>query len=156
GYFAPAKIPHLIEAFKERLRDLGYIEGKNLQFDFRFAEGQSGKLDELAADLVRAKPDVIVTFSTPPTLAGKRATNAIPVVMAGVGDPVRAGIVASLSRPGGNVTGVTVYGPELSGKRLAVLKETVRGVARVGVIGNGGNPFNQLLWEDTGSAGREL
>jgi len=86
----------------------------------------------------------------------KRATSTIPVVMAGTGDPVRAGLVASLSRPGGNVTGVTVYGPELSRKRLEVLKESVRGVARVGVLGNGENPFNQLLWEDTRSAGPAL
>jgi len=156
GYFAPVKIQHLIEALRDWLRELGYVEGKNLQFEFRFVEDQSGKLDELAADLVRLRPDVIVTFSTPPTVAVKRATSTIPVVMAGTGDPVRAGLVASLSRPGGNVTGVTVYGPELSRKRLEVLKESVRGVARVGVLGNGENPFNQLLWEDTRSAGPAL
>jgi putative ABC transport system substrate-binding protein len=156
GYFAPVKIQHLIEALKDGLRDLGYVEGKNLQFEFRFAEDRSGKLDELAADLVELRPDVIVTFSTPPTLAVKRATSTIPVIMAGTGDPVRAGIVASLPRPGGNVTGVTVYGPELSRKRLEVLSEIVRGVARVGVLGNGGNPFNQLLWEDTRPAGQAL
>ena len=156
GYFAPVRIPHLIEALKDRLRDLGYVEGKNLQFEFRFAEDRSGRLDELAADLVQLRPDVIVTFSTPPTVAVKRATSTIPVVMAGTGDPVRAGVVASLARPGGNVTGVTVYGPELSRKRLEVLKEAARGVARIGVLGNGGNPFNQLLWEDTRSAGSAL
>jgi putative ABC transport system substrate-binding protein len=156
GYFAPSQVPHLIAALRDRLGELGYDEGRNLEIEYRFAEGQSQTFDELAAELVRFGPDAIVTFATPPTMAAKRASSTIPIIMAGTGDPVRAGAVASLARPGGNVTGVTVYAPELSGKRLELLKEAVPSIARVAVLGNGRNPYNQYLWGDTQPAGREL
>ena len=126
GYFAPSRIPHLLDALKDALRELGYVEGQNLEIEYRFAEGQPETFDELAAELVGLSPDAIVTFATPPTMAVKRATATIPIIMAGTGDPVRAGAVASLARPGGNVTGVTVYAPELSSKRLELLKQAVR------------------------------
>jgi putative tryptophan/tyrosine transport system substrate-binding protein len=156
GYFAPSRIPHLLDALKDALRELGYVEGQNLEIEYRFAEGQSETFDELAAELVGLSPDAIVTFATPPTMAVKRATATIPIIMAGTGDPVRAGAVASLARPGGNVTGVTVYAPELSSKRLELLKQTVPEIARVAVLGNGRNPYNRYLWGDTQPAGRAL
>ena len=156
GYFAPSQVPHLIAALKDRLRELGYVEGRNLEIEYRFAEGQSQTFDELASALVSLGPDAIVTFATPPTMAAKRATDTIPIIMAGTGDPVRAGAVANLARPGGNVTGVTVYAPKLSGKRLELLKEAVPEITRVAVLGNGRNPSNQYLWGDTQPAGRAL
>jgi putative ABC transport system substrate-binding protein len=156
GYFAPSRIPHLIDALKVGLRERGYVEGRDLEIEYRFAEEQRETLDALAVDLVRREPDAIVTFATPPTMAAKRATGTIPIIMAGTGDPVRAGAVASLARPGGNVTGVTVHAPELSGKRLEVLKEAIPGLARVAVLGNGRNPYNQYLWGDTQPAGTAL
>jgi putative ABC transport system substrate-binding protein len=112
---------------------LGWIEGKNLEMEYRFAE-QPTRLPELAAELVRLKVDVILCSSTPPVLAAKKATMTIPIVMASSGDPVEAGLVASLARPGGNVTGLASYGPELAGKRLELLKEAAPAVNRVGFL----------------------
>jgi putative ABC transport system substrate-binding protein len=153
GYLAPSKIPHLIEALQEGLRAFGYEEGRNVQFDYRFAEGQADTLDALASELVRLRPDVIVAVSTPAVLAAKRATTAIPVVMAAAGDPLRSGIAASLARPDGNITGVSLYSSELSRKRLEVLKEAIPRIARVAVLGNAGNPINESYWQETQTAG---
>ena len=110
-----------IEAFRQGLRELGYVEGKNIVIEYRFAEGKEDRLRELAAELVRLKVDIIVAAAS--AAAAKDATKTIPIVFAASADPVASGIVASLARPGGNVTGLTILAPELSGKRLELLKE---------------------------------
>jgi putative ABC transport system substrate-binding protein len=131
-----------IDALRAGLRDLGYVEGKNIAIEFRFAEGRYDRLPELADELVRLEVDVIVTHALPGTLAAKRATatNRIPVVMTNVGDAVGWGIVASLARPGGNITGDTFFLPELAAKRLEVLGEAIPHVRRVAVLANPDNP----------------
>jgi putative ABC transport system substrate-binding protein len=130
-----------VDAFRAGLRDLGYVEGKNIVIEFRFARGQYDRLPELAAELVRLKVDVIVTHSAPGALAAKQATatNSIPVVMTNVGDAVKWGIVASLARPGGNITGDTFYVTELVAKRLELLKDAIPRVRRVAVLANPDN-----------------
>ena len=143
GYLGPSSPSlerHLVDAFREKLRELGHVEGKNLAIEYRWAEGEDGRLASLAAELVRLQPDVIVTTGTPGTLAAKQATTTIPIVFASSGNSVQAGLVASLSRPSGNVTGFTVLGPELEGKRLQLLKELVPGLSRVAVLWNSANP----------------
>ena len=125
----------LVEAFRQELSKLGWIDGKNLTIEYRFAENKGIEhLPELAADLVRLKVDLIVATDTPSALAAKNATTTIPIVMTNVGDPVGAGLVASLARPGGNVTGNASLTPELSSKRLEVLKDAVPKLARVGLL----------------------
>ena len=124
----------LREAFRQELSKLGWIEGKNITIEYRFAEQKPERLPELAADLVRLKVDVIVGTSTAPALAAKSATATIPIVMVSVSDPVAAGLVASLARPGGNVTGLSGLGVELNTKRLEVLKDAVPKLARVGFL----------------------
>ena len=124
----------LLEAFRQELSKLGWIEGKNITIDYRFAEQKNERLPELAADLVRLKVDVIVVSGSGPAIAAKSATTTIPIVMANLGDPVGAGLVASLARPGGNVTGNASLSPELNSKRLEVLKDTVPKLARVGLL----------------------
>src|SRR5262245_34273430 len=120
---------------REALRKLGYVEGRNLVVEARFADADVAKLPDLAADLVRRRVDVIVTIGTPPVKAAKDATTTIPIVMAGSGDPVEHGLVASLAQPGGNVTGVTHSpGPDISGKGLEFLKEAVPTITRVAVL----------------------
>jgi putative tryptophan/tyrosine transport system substrate-binding protein len=156
GYLAPAQIPHLIEALQDGLRKLGYVEGQNLKIEYRFPQGGGASIDELADELVRLAPDVIVTVATPPAIAAKRATTTIPIVMATAGDPLSSGIVASLPHPGGNITGVTLYAAELSGKRLEVLKKIVPASARVAVLGNQKNPLSLLLWQQTQAAAQSL
>src|SRR5215510_10458940 len=124
-----------LESLREGLRDLGYIEGKNIVVEYRSAEGKYDRLPDLAAGLVASKVDIIVTVGgTPPALAAKQATATIPIVMTGVGDAVASGLVSSLARPGGNVTGVTDVEPELVAKRLELLKETVPRAGRVAVL----------------------
>ncbi len=125
---------HLIEAFRQGLRELGYLEGRNLVIERRFAEGTLERLPELAAELARLKVDVIVAAGTPAIKAARQATREIPIIMSAVGDPVGEGLVASLARPGGNITGVTVQSPELSAKRLQLLKEAVPRVSRVAIV----------------------
>jgi putative ABC transport system substrate-binding protein len=156
GYLAPARLPHNIAALQAGLRELGYVEGRNLKIEYRFGGDQLEILEPLAAELVALGPDVIVTVGTPPTIAAKQATTTIPIVMASVGDPLRAGIVASLARTGGNITGSSLYGSELSRKRVEILKETVATMARLAALGNAGNPFNQYMWEDTQPVARQL
>jgi putative ABC transport system substrate-binding protein len=124
----------LLEAFWQEMRNLGWIEGKNITIEYRFAEQKPERLPELVADLVRLKIDLIVVASTPTALAAKRATTTIPIVIASAGDPVGAGLVASLARPGGNVTGFSTLGPELNTKRLEILKDAVPKLARVGLL----------------------
>jgi putative ABC transport system substrate-binding protein len=124
----------LVEAFRQELTKLGWIEGKNITIEYRFAEQRSERLPELAAELVRLKVDLIVATGGPSELAAKKATNTIPIVMANSADPVGAGLVASLARPGGNVTGNSGLGTELNSKRLEVLKDAVPKLARVGYL----------------------
>src|SRR5882724_7462211 len=118
GISSPSLEPRNVEAFRQQLRDLGYIEGQHIAIEYRWAEGRDERLPELATDLVRLDPVVIVTTGTPGTLAAMQATRTIPIVMASSADPVRSGLVVSLARPGGNVTGFTILGPELEGKRM--------------------------------------
>ena len=124
----------LLEAFRQELSKLGWIEGKNITIEYRFAEQKPERLPELAADLVRLKVDLIVVSGTAPALAAKKATTTIPIVMTSVADPVGAGLVASLARPGGNVTGLSSLAPELNTKRLEILKDAVPKLARVGLL----------------------
>src|SRR5260370_25330104 len=119
----------LVDAFVESLRELGHVDGENIVIEYRWAEGQDNRLPNLAAELVRLGPDVIVTTGTPSTIAAKQATSTIPIVFASSGSPITAGLVASLARPGGNVTGFTLAGPELEGKRVQLLKEAVPGLS---------------------------
>jgi ABC-type uncharacterized transport system substrate-binding protein len=127
------------DALREGVRDLGYTEGKNITFEARRSEGQTEQWPTLAAELVRGKVDVIVTQGTPATLAAKRATTTIPIVMVGTGDPLTTGLIASLAQPGGNVTGSTQLGAGLAAKRLEILKETVPNLSRVAFLWNPAN-----------------
>jgi putative ABC transport system substrate-binding protein len=129
-----------VDAVRAGLRDLGYVEGKNVVIEFRWAEGMYDQLPSLAAELVRLKVDVVVTGGTPGTRAAKKATPTIPIVMAVAGDAVATGLIASLARPGGNITGTTYFDPELHAKRLELLKEAVPRAARIGVLINPDNP----------------
>jgi putative tryptophan/tyrosine transport system substrate-binding protein len=124
----------LLEAFRQELSKLGWIEGKNITIEYRFAEQENERLPELAVELVRLKVDLIVVSSAVPALAARRATTTIPIVMTSIGDPVGAGLVASLARPGGNVTGFSGLAPGLSTKRLEILKDAVPKLARVGLL----------------------
>ncbi len=135
GYLATNLAPSPYrEAFRQGLRDLGYVEGRNVLIEYRDAEGKSERLPPLAAELVALKVDVIVAPSTPAALAAKQATRTLPIVFAGAADPVTSGLVTSLARPGGNVTGLSLLAPELVGKCLEQLKQAVPGVSRVAVL----------------------
>jgi len=126
--------PHLREAFLQGLRDLGYVEGRNVVIEYRDAEGKPERLPALAAELVALKVDVIVAGGTPQALAAKHATRTVPIVFVGAADPVTSGLVTSLARPGGNVTGLSMLAPELVGKCLEQLKQAVPAVSRVAVL----------------------
>ncbi len=145
-----------IEAFRQGLRKFGYTEDKNIAVDYRFAEGKSERLPELASELVRLNVDIIITRATPGLVAAKQATTTIPIVFVGVADAVAAGLVASLAHPGGNITGLTSLAPELSGKRLELLKETFPKVSRVAVLRNPSNPNDPILWKQTQAAAQAL
>jgi putative ABC transport system substrate-binding protein len=134
-----------VDAFQRGLRELGYIEGQNIAIEYRYARGQVERLPDLAAELVRLKPDVIVAPYTPPALAAKRATTTIPIVFAVVADAIGAGLIANLARPGGNITGLTSTGAELGGKRLELLKHVVSKVSRVAVLYNPADQSNVLV-----------
>src|SRR6266850_2010369 len=138
----PTTSPARREAFRQGLRELGYVEGKNIVIEYRYAEGKPGRLSEFAAELVRLNVDVIVTGGPAPTRAAKEATFTIPIVMGFDNDPVGSGFVASLARPGGNITGLSTLAPEISGKQLELLKETVSRLSRVAVLGNSTSPGN--------------
>ena len=155
GYLAPAANADLLAALREGLRDLGYVEGRNLTIDIRYF-GQLKSDDELAAELVRLKPDAIVVVGTPPGIAAKRQTATIPIILAPAADPLRSGLVTSLAHPGGNVTGMSLYGSELARKRMEVLTEAVVGIRRIAVLRNTGNPLHRFLWEDVERTGSPL
>jgi putative ABC transport system substrate-binding protein len=159
GAFVPASAsgaPQLVEALRQGLREQGYVEEQNITLEPRYAEGNIERLAGFAAELVRLKADVIVVGSTPGIIAVKNTTGAIPIVMVTTGDPVAGGLVASLARPGGNITGLTALGQELSGKRLEVLKEAVPKVSRVAVLSNPTNPDSELSLKGMEVAARAL
>jgi putative tryptophan/tyrosine transport system substrate-binding protein len=141
---SPSTMSPLYEGFRRGLRELGYVEGQNIVLEFRSSEAKPERLPDLAAELVRLKVDVIVTSSTPAIHAVKQATRTIPIVMAFSGDPVGTGIVASLAKPGGNITGLSDIGPEISGKQLELLKEAFPTISRVGFFLNPSNQGNSL------------
>ena len=145
-----------VTGFVQRLRELGWIEGRTLAIEYRWAEARADRAAEIAAEFVRLKVDVIVTYSTPPTLAAKQATSAIPIVFAAAGDPVGAGLVASLARPGGNVTGLSLLATDLAGKRIELLREVVPGLRRLAILGNVGNPLVVLEIGEVQAAARKL
>jgi putative ABC transport system substrate-binding protein len=139
GVATAARFDRFLEALRLGLRDHGDVEGKNITIEFRWAEGRYDRLPALAAELVRLNCDVIITHGTPGTLALKQATSTIPIVMAIIGNPVEAGAVASLARPGGNITGGSFFSDEVTAKRLEILKAALPGLARVGVLTNPAN-----------------
>src|SRR5262245_53294451 len=154
----PAKIPRIgyltagslsssttaarIEAFRQGLRELGHLDGKNIVIEYRYAEGKLDRVPALAAELVRLKVDTIVTAGPIPTRSAKAATGTVPIVMTQDTDPVGNGFIASLARPGGNITGLYTLAPELSGKRLELIKEIVPTISRVAVVGQSTYPGN--------------
>jgi putative tryptophan/tyrosine transport system substrate-binding protein len=144
------------EAFLQGLSELGYVEGKNITIEYRSAEGKYDQLPDLVAELVRLKVDVILTQSTPAAVAAKNATTTIPIVMAGGSDPVATGLVASLARPGGNITGITIMNAETAGRRLALLKETSAKVSRVAILWNSTNPGAAVVFKQTQTAAQDL
>ena len=148
----------LLEVFRQELSKLGWIDGKNITIEYRFAEQKNERLPELAAELVRLKVDLIVTPSTTSALAAKKATTTIPIVMTNAGDPVAVGLVASLARPGGNVTGLSSLAPELNTKRLEILKDAVPKLARVGFLWGvaGGRIQQEIQLKELRSAAQAL
>jgi ABC-type uncharacterized transport system substrate-binding protein len=144
GSATPATQGQWVAAFVQRLRELGWIEGRTIALEYRWAEGRTERGAEILAELVRRKVDVIVTSATPLVAAAKQATSVIPIVFAAAGDPVGTGLVASLARPGGNVTGLSVQTPDLAGKRLELLREVIPGLRRVAMLINVGNAASVL------------
>jgi len=148
--------PELVKAFREGLRDLGYVEGQNILIEYRWAEGNYQRFPDLVADLVNLKVDLILTAGTPGALAAKRATQTIPIVMAVTGDAVGTGLVSSLARPGGNLTGLTTMVPDLEGKRLEILREVVPKLTTLVVLLNTANPLTAIQWEQTKISAKTL
>jgi putative ABC transport system substrate-binding protein len=140
------------DAFRDGLRQLGYVEGRNIRLEYRFADGVLNRLPGLAEELVRLNPKVVVSAPLPSNLAMKRATSTIPIVMATGADPVGFGLVQSLSRPGGNITGLTNFAEELASKQLDVIRELLPGATRVGVLVNVTNQLHVPQWEETQAA----
>jgi putative ABC transport system substrate-binding protein len=158
GYLAPGMVvdPLFLRAFLEGLRALGYVQGQNILIEYRSAEGRFEALPVLAEELVRLKVDVIVAPTTPVARAAKGATSSIPIVFTAVGDPLGAGLVASLSRPGGNITGMTDMGVDLAAKQLELLKQLVPRLKRVGALGHPADKMWDLYWKEAQVAAREL
>ena len=145
-----------VEAFRQGLRDLGYIEGKKILVEYRYAEGKLDRIPGLVAELVQLKVDVLVATTLPAIRAAKQATKTIPIVMLTVQDPVATGIVDSLARPGGNITGLTTLARDLSGKRLELLKEAIPGISRVGVLWDANAPGPVFGFKEYEAAARAL
>jgi putative ABC transport system substrate-binding protein len=145
-----------VAAFVGRLRDLGWIDGRTVTIEYRWAEGRSSRAAEIAAEFVQLKVDVIVTYGTSPVLAAKQATSVIPIVFAAANDPVGAGLVASLARPDGNVTGLSVQQIDAAGKRLELLREVVPGLRRLAILANVGNPGAALEMGEAQVAARTV
>ena len=145
-----------IDAFRQGLKELGYVEGQNLAIEYRSADGRAERFADLAAELLWLQVDLIVTRGTPAALAAKKATKTVPIVMAASGDPLGSGIVASLARPGGNITGLSSIVADLGPKRLELLKEALQTVSRVGVVANMSNPAIEAEWRQIQAAARLL
>ena len=147
---------NLVDSFREGLRELGYEEGRNIAIEYRWADGQYERFAGLVTELIAAKVDVIVTAGTPAALAVKKATSTVPLVMVAVGDPVGTGLVPSLARPDGNLTGLSSVAPDLEGKRLELLREIVPSVSRIAVFLNSVNPFHATSMRQAQTAGKTL
>ena len=145
-----------IDAFRAGMRALGYVEGKNLIIDYRSFDGRIERLPQLAAELVKLKCDVLVTRGTPPALAAKRAAGGLPIVMAAIGEPIESGMVESLARPGGNVTGLSAFVTQLTQKRIELLKELAPGINRIGALDNITNLSVPAQWDETKLAAQTL
>jgi len=156
GGSAPAALAHSLEAFRQGLRELGYVAGQNIALESRWAEGRFDRLPALAGELVRLRVDLIVTAGTPAAHAAKEATASIPIVAAAVGDPVGTGLVASLARPGANLTGLSDITVDLSAKRLELLKELVPTASRIAILWNPAHPTNPLQLRETRAAAQAL
>src|SRR5262245_1275669 len=157
GVTSASDRPALLDAFRQRLRELGWVECQNIDIEYRYAEGRVDRLPDLAAELTRLKVDVIVSLGTQGVTAARDATGTIPIVMIAVRDPVGTGLIASLARPGGNVTGVSGYaGLETVAKQLALLKETVPKIRRVAILSNPTNAYHQLAIREVNVAARSL
>jgi putative ABC transport system substrate-binding protein len=161
GYLSPIPVAErgsnpYFNIFRREMRQRGYVEGQNFVLEHRAVEGSPGRDSEVVGELVRLNVDVIVAVSQPVVQAAKQVTRIIPIVMFGVGDPVSTGLVASLARPGGNITGLSQISPELSAKRLALLKEVIPEVSRVAVLSNPTNPSNAPQIRDTKAAAKAL
>jgi len=152
----PASAASVIESFQREFSKLGYVDGKNVLFEYRYAEGKLERLPALAEELVRLKVDVLIAPNTPAALALKKATQSIPIVFIDVTDPIAAGLIDSLARPGGNVTGFTTIGSVLAGKRLELLKETVPKLTKVAVLWNPQDPSSSQSWKESQLPAREL
>jgi putative ABC transport system substrate-binding protein len=147
---------HWVTAFEQRLRELGWIEGRTVAIEYRWAEGRSERFAEIAAEFVRLKVDVIVTYATPPSIAAKKATAVIPIVSAVMGDPVGAGLIASLARPGGNLTGLSNQAADLAGKRVELSREVVPGLHRLAILANVSNPASKAEISEVQAAAKPL
>ncbi len=154
--FTPAEAKHLWEACRQGLRELGYVEGQNIALEPRWADGGYERLPELAAELVRLNVDVIVSAATPASRAAKAVTSSIPIVIVAVADPVKVGLIASLARPGANVTGLSLFTSELSGKRLELLGQVAHAMPRVAILMNPDNQSNAVFLEETRVAAQKL
>jgi putative ABC transport system substrate-binding protein len=153
---SPDSAKVVVEEFRRGLREVGLVEGQSVVVEYRWAEGQQSRLPDLALDLVRLAPDVLVAATSPSAMAAHRATTSIPIVMVNVGDPVGLGLATSLARPGKNVTGLTSFAVELAAKQLALFKEVVPKVKHIAVLYNPGNPLAAQWLKDTEAAARTL
>jgi len=153
---APAVQGQWVPAFVQRLRELGWIEGRTVVLEVRWAEGRPERFTEIAAEFVRLKVDVIMTYSTAAVIAAKQATSIIPIIFAAANDPIGSGLVASLARPGGNVTGLSLQSTDIAAKRLELLREVVPGVRRLAMLTNSNNPSNVLESREIQEAARSL
>jgi putative ABC transport system substrate-binding protein len=156
GANTPSVESQRIDVFVQRLRELGWIEGRTIAIEVRWAEGRNERFAEIAAEFIRLKVDVIVTVGTPAVVTAKQATSVIPIVFAGAGDPVGTGLVASLARPGGNVTGLSLQTTDSVGKRLELLREVVPDLRRLAILADAGNPQGVLEMGEVQAAARGL
>jgi len=156
GSTTPSVAAQWVASFVQRLRELGWLEGRDVAIEYRWAEGRSERYTEIAAEFVRLKVDVILTHNTPTVLAAKQATSAIPIVFATAGDPIGSGLVATLARPGGNVTGISSQGSDAAGKRLELLREVAPGLRRFAVLANLASSFPALELGEIQEASRTL
>ena len=156
GQSTRAAESELVAAFTQRLRELGWMENRNITIEYRWSEGRTERFIQIAAEFIRLKVDVIVTSGTPQVIAAKQATSVIPIVFATAGNPVGAGLVASLARPGGNVTGLSTQSDDVAGKRLELLRELIPSLRRLAILANVSNPAVVLEIAEAQAAARML